>query len=370
MQLGPCRCRSLFPGLHTSASNQTERRETSMDLDTRPILFVVGTPRSGTSLLQTLLVCHPEATPIPESYVFADLTPTIGRADGLPPLLRRAIPETLSVQAAERHLAGLKNRRPPPDLDWGQLIRASMASGQVHTGQLIQRFLAAYATANTRLLIEKTPAHLYFIDEIRRILPQAQFIQIVRDPRAVVYSFAEMIRSARNESAPLYGLARAWRTGVETGRRQGIPFVRYEDLVRDPHAVIMPIAERLNLNFPARYLEQQSRVSDQTRPSEDQWNMQTRQPITQQRIHRYRDHLATDDVRLVETICAKELARYGYERTESPLSSHRVRREQITFMTGRVMKGIQQLRRKLAARIRHSQIARLHPTPFTSDRRS
>ncbi len=319
-----------------------------------PILFIVGTPRSGTSLLQTLLACHPQTRPIPESYLFADLTPTVGQANGLPPTWRRPIPTTLSVPAAQRFITGLRQRRVPDYIDWSQFISDCTIGDRVNIAQLVRYFFALHATGNSQLIIEKTPTHLYFIDEICTLLPDARFVQIVRDPRDQICSFADMIRSARGSSPSLYDLSRAWRIGVEIGRRHGIRFVRYEDLVRNPFAVVEPIAKWMGLAFEPAYLERQTEVSDQTRPSNAHWNMRTRRPITQQRISRYRTDLSPLDIRLVETVCRNHMTTYGYTPTSDPLATHLMLRQQLAHAVRRTGLGCKQGIRSALARIKHS----------------
>jgi tetratricopeptide (TPR) repeat protein len=113
----------------------------------RPV-FVLGMPRSGTSLVEQILACHPQVAGAGELTELGQAAIDLGRAQGdrFPASLRHATPAVLEA-AAEAYL--------------GRLERAS-------TGAL--------------RVIDKTPANHLFIGFVQCLFPNARIIHCVRHP--------------------------------------------------------------------------------------------------------------------------------------------------------------------------------------------
>lgn len=109
--------------------------------------------------------------------------------------------------------------------------------------QVILSSVAAKPSART--VLEKTPSNSLCVGLINRLVPDARFIHVVRDPRQVVGSLLEARHSWADASwAPgrPASAARLWRRHFE-GARQAAAFgpdryleLRYEDLKKDPVA--------------------------------------------------------------------------------------------------------------------------------------
>ena len=148
-------------------------------------VFLVGCPRSGTTLLQNMLMAHSSITSFPESHFFTQgfggnrlqrLQKNIKRGYHLHDTL---LPWLDQVQA-KLHLS-------PHNL-YSAWSRSSV----------IQQFAVQLdrwtAEQNKSLWIEKTPMHLDHMHQISRYLPDARFIHIIRDGHAVVASLYDVTR--------------------------------------------------------------------------------------------------------------------------------------------------------------------------------
>jgi hypothetical protein len=195
-------------------------------------IFVVGSPRSGTSWLQGLLAEHPVLASPPESYLFPDfLGPceahwhaSVGRnrsshdagADG------NGLDELLDREAFVEWMRNL----------YGEARRAAL---ELKPGA-------------TRLL-EKTPDNARHLPLIREIVPDACFVHIVRDPKDVVASLLERHRRPFGEWAPsdVLTATRIWLGNVSAALRDGDPTdtlpIRYEDLKADAHKVLQRVTD-------------------------------------------------------------------------------------------------------------------------------
>jgi hypothetical protein len=138
--------------------------------------FLVGCPRSGTTLLQSMTARHPAVFSFPESHYFHKVR---GRFGVRPP--GRAV----SPRAAARTLDALaealgRNERPPVPRWWPFIG----LYGRAFVSLVDQATVAAGAMT----WLEKSPVHLRYIDTIARVVEGSRFIHQLRDGRDVVAS--------------------------------------------------------------------------------------------------------------------------------------------------------------------------------------
>lgn len=115
------------------------------------------------------------------------------------------------------------------------------------------RRAALEARPGASRLLEKTPANARHLDLIRRIVPGARFVHIVRDPRKAIASMIEKSRRPFGDWAPrevLRGTA-LWRTHVAAALRDARPedtiLVHYEALREDVRGELRRLADFLDL---------------------------------------------------------------------------------------------------------------------------
>ena len=154
-------------------------------------IFVVGASRSGTNLVRALLNAHSTLWISGETHYFDDLRPRLP-GNGTEPLAGE------DRERCERYFLALSHRA------FGQA--GDPGESRFDRGEL--RALAgelggsgdAYFEALCRLRAgrhgrerwgEKTPRHVYRIDELLTVFPEAKVVCLVRDPRAVVASYKD-----------------------------------------------------------------------------------------------------------------------------------------------------------------------------------
>lgn len=136
-------------------------------------VFLVGAPRSGTTILQSLLASHPKITSFPETkffhYLWADR-------------LKSKLPDRL-----HRWLHQEINR---PDLyNESEIYSRQLTSDRIKWFVGILDRLAI--EEGNQIWLEKTPEHSYFIKDILNYLPDAKFIHLVRNPLDVIASMRQ-----------------------------------------------------------------------------------------------------------------------------------------------------------------------------------
>jgi len=202
-------------------------------------IFIVGCPRSGTTLVQAMLARHPDVLTLPETAFFerlcGDLKWRWGDRDARQP--RRRLRQRLGIvhKRARLELRALQ----------GKLLNdRERLSWPLRTESCVSRFvdlLDTRAQAEGRAAwVEKTPYHLLYIPEIERYIPGARFVHVIRPGEDVLASIADANLRYENNNAFSGGTVqwsqrwnRAARIHCEYAERAHHHFVFLDDLTRD-----------------------------------------------------------------------------------------------------------------------------------------
>jgi hypothetical protein len=283
-----------------------------MTATARPI-FVVGCPRSGTTMLQLMLHAHRRIAIPPETRFlltaywqrrqFGDLS----RADN-----RRRLARWI-VDRRESRFQDL-------GLDGAEIVRR-ITDGPGTLGSALGTVFQAYAERFGKPRWgDKRPAYLQNLDVILRLFPDAQIINVVRDGRACVASLKEMSWHTQD----VYGTVAAWARAVDEARRAARRLgpgqwhqLRYEDLVADPHAELAAICAFLGEEYDPAMAEP-SAVSGVAVPAFKTWHRLTHGPVTTQRVQSWQERLTPAEIALCETALGSRLRACGYHLAGAP----------------------------------------------------
>jgi hypothetical protein len=194
-------------------------------------IFIVGCPRSGTTLLRNLLRSHPHITFPRESHFI----PSFYRAYGDP------LDEREALEVANRILALSWFKR------WQLDLTPDRFSGCRSFRAIVETLFDAWARKEGKPRWgDKTPHYVTEIPTLLELFPEAKIIHIYRDGRDVALSWLR----ARLEPGNLYMAARLWRTAVAAARRVGAVApaetfleVRYETLLAELPETMRGICE-------------------------------------------------------------------------------------------------------------------------------
>ena len=217
-------------------------------------VFVLGCPRSGTTLLYHMLLSSGNfAVYRAESQVFNLLEPRFG---GLSHAANRR-----RLLAAWRDTELFRRT----GLDWNEVNEEVMAKCR-NGGDFLRIIMQSMAQQQgVERWADCTPEHLLYLHRIKRTIPEALVIHIIRDGRDVALSLEKQAwikpfvwdRRKTLEVAALYW---DWivRKGRKDGRSLGFDYieVRYEDLVRDPRGVLPTLGEFVGQELDYDKIEQ------------------------------------------------------------------------------------------------------------------
>lgn len=294
--------------------------------------FIVGSGRSGTTLLQSLLSGHPRLTVPPETHY-----------------MKRAMSW------------GADARDAPADFDafwadltgWSRfadlgvdaddvLARLDRCGGRTFRGVLLA-MLAAYGGAHGAARTgEKTPSHYRHVGRLLSWYPQARVLFVRRDPRAVIASHLptpwvtgqmrppSRLASFSRRSRLVHVAERAalWRQAngrflAACEHDPRVHVVAYEALVTAPHEELEAVCDFLGERYEAAMLADRGGTA---RPGEalaergdgfQDWRRGHRaaagSAVTRSGLAKWRTALSALEVAMVEAVCGPTMRPAGYE---------------------------------------------------------
>ena len=297
-----------------------------MSPTTPPAPFIVGVPRSGTTLLRLMLDAHPDLAIPAETHFLPALIRTWRRmeADGADEAERRRQVFELITDHRRWPDWGIEADALMTELERRRPLTLADAARSVHLVHAAHQGKPRWG--------DKSTAYLARMPRIQSALPEARFVHLVRDGRDVALSLAEVSWGTDD----LEQAARQWAEGIGLARRRAARLTpdsymeaRYEDLVSDPEPVLRRICELIDLGWdPAmlRYHEQAAeRMSDVVRDvprvkggvitAEERARQHelVAGPPTTERTARWRAEMPDPDRRRFEELAGEMLRDLGYE---------------------------------------------------------
>lgn len=272
-----------------------------------PPIFVVGTPRSGTTLLSEILDAHSRLAVSPETHYYNAFARDCEQVDCLQSAdSRRAYVRKLVDSAAVEQM----------DLaeDVGEQILEALAEGEPSHRDVLDTLLSAYARARgADRWAEKTPRHLEWVPTIREDFPEARFVCVVRDARDVALS-----REAAGWSPSVWETVRDWRrharlrSEFEDRWPEAFRTLRYEDLLEDPASELESLCPFLELGYEEEMLAFHETDSRTFEAEAEPWKQKATQPIDPSNKEKWRDRMPRRDRWIVEHLASEELRELGY----------------------------------------------------------
>ena len=268
-------------------------------------VFIIALPRSGTSWLQGMLGFLPEIATVRETHL----------VDGY---LRHLIKSWHNEQQdlAPDGLKAILN-----ETEFYDCLK-------VFSDRILNKFLDFNPDAE--IILEKTPDNLNFVDLIHRLYPQAYFVHLIRDPRAVVASHLAL----KQEQWGWVGveqnhldIALKWNQGMqkrdraETLVRERFLEVRYEDLKSDRAEVLSNITSFLGLNYTKDQLNDLIPQASAVELDRSKAKFPLHNPLFDTRpnffrrgeIDGWKQELTTNQIIDIEGVCIQLMLKHRYQ---------------------------------------------------------
>ena len=283
-------------------SGRLERPETTEG----PAFLIVGTSRSGTTLVQRLAWGLDGVRVPPETHFFGRYVRLLLDAQTFPL-------DEAAIRAEVARFGKLGTSR-------GLAVDADCVVEDLHgtcgsPWELFGAFVREMA-GPAGLYGEKTPEHLRCWEALTRRAPALRLICVVREPRAVVASNLEVPFAPKS----IAWLSERWKLDqslAAAARSRLGPerclVLRYEDVVADPDRATATMGAFLGAAVGAG----EERVggdepAPRTHMEWEWWKDRAAGPVTDQRIDAWRERLTPSQAELILAICGGSMGRFGY----------------------------------------------------------
>ncbi len=296
------------------------------------LLFVVGASRSGTTMLNRIMGQHPAILALNELHFFGELwdprqpDPNWTRAtaeDATAVLLQRVrhgifsgMPDADTREEAGRLITDLYQQQPTDNFSAAALFRHVLSHLPERDGEI--------------LITDQTPRNIFYAAELLEQFPGSRVVQIVRDPRAVLFSqrkrWTKKWRGAA--SMPWKNVLRVlvnyhpltmiklWSKAVRQGHKlkdhPRYHELKFESLTQEPEEQLTALCSFLGIPFDERMLD-----VPQVGSSHSQHNFEKR-GISASYSADWRNHLPKGDILIAEKAAAGLMQELGYDAIARP----------------------------------------------------
>ena len=277
-----------------------------MALAERPF-FIVGNPRSGTTLMRFMLSSHPRIYIPEETGFLVKLSPLAGRR-----LSRAEVKKTV-----ER--IGRMNVEWLDVVDDHDRFYDSLPEPRL-TYLLDQLYRIRTRPYNAERWGDKGPAYVAHIPALNKIFPDAQFIHMVRDGRDSTVSALQRWKASMRYLDTYY-VMKNWVRNVSAGLaaeewlgNDRYLEIRYERLVSEPESTLHQICEFLGEKFDPAMLNH-PRFAQECKNVAGHYEVYA--PTTTKSVSRWQNDMPEFEQKVSWRVAGEVLEKLGYEKPES-----------------------------------------------------
>ncbi len=229
------------------------------EINKLPVFFILGRPRSGTTLLRTLFDAHPNVIIPPECKFILDLYPKYGKKKNWS---QKDLEEFYNDLIGQWRFDTWK-------ID-GEKLKSDLAAyvGKNDYSTICKVVYLHYSSffekENILWIGDKNPGYTIYSERLLKIFPQAKFIQIIRDYRDNYVSVKDV-----DFELPIPSLvATKWRLFYNRVKKASAKYpdrfitVKYEDLCDDPERYMNDLCDFLGLEYRPEVLNFHEKKDD------------------------------------------------------------------------------------------------------------
>ncbi|CAF1499918.1 unnamed protein product [Adineta steineri] len=270
--------------------NETRRRNYDSS-SLKPIIFIGGMPRSGTTLMRAILDSHPSVRCGEET---------------------RVIPRMLSMRAAWKKST----------IEWNRLLSGGMTESILDSA--VRAFvyeILIHHSQSADILCDKDPFVIKYSSYVSSLFPNSKFLLLIRDGRAVIHSVMTRKVTITGFSLTDYRQnLKIWNKGMETMYEEceqigpdRCQMVYYEQLVLQPKKTIGNILKFLNISWVDSVLHHEEFIGKKISLSKTEHSTdQVIKPINLEALTKWFSHIPAHVKRDVDSL-APMLKRLGYD---------------------------------------------------------
>ncbi|MBK9358135.1 MAG: sulfotransferase [Bacteroidales bacterium] len=281
-----------------------------------PMFFIIGRPRSGTTMLRMLFEAHPHVIIPPESPFIISLYKKYGKVRVWDDAVIQSFTDDLMKQryfdkwlvSKEELLAHLLKVR-------GECTFQTMVK------QVCLAYQSVYNKQTIQLIGDKNPYYSLYIRRIHKLFPEAKIIHLTRDYRDNYLSLINVNFEVPIVPLVVYRWKFAWRlAGKLKKQHSGLVYsLRYEDLAVNPETEFGKLCNFLGIEFDPsvmKFYEKKPEVEKAYAGSNDinVIHKSLLNPISTSRMNLWKTQMTPKQIHIAEIVAGKTGEIAGYER--------------------------------------------------------
>jgi len=222
----------------------------------RPIIFIGGYGRSGTTLMRALIGTHPNVSCVPESKI---------------------IPDLLEFIENKRYSIGFIDDLAHAGITENMLDMAT--ANFIYT-------LTELQNSNTEFQCTKDPNNVKHMVYLKKIFPNAKIVYMVRDGRDVAVSYMKQYNESLNyKNMKIHTFSWSIFNKIVGDQcnalgKSSCLMVKYEELVLELEKTMKKVVDFLNLTWTDNFLKHERFIGDKVKVSDTEWSTdQIKKPI-------------------------------------------------------------------------------------------
>ena len=290
------------------------------------LFFIVGNSRSGTTLIARILKRHPLIHVLNETHFMEEFSRerqkfSLLREHDLLKLMNKM----LAIQRKDYYRKAEDDEYPE---DAKKIISLLRKQSKTDFAVLNRLFFEYEAERHGKVRAgDQTPCHLFYIHELLKMYPKAKFIQMIRDPRAILCSQKHKWKAGLLRGQPRFEVLRTflnyhpitttliWKKTIQAGLKaqqtestNSIKTVIFERLVERPRKEIRELCDFLQIYFYQDMInvsvEMSSNITDEGCKG-----------ISKSVSERWIDKLSETEVFITEKLAGCQMRTLGYSPT-------------------------------------------------------
>lgn len=281
-----------------------------------PFFFIIGRPRSGTTLLRLLFEAHPNLLIPPESPFIIILYKKYGKVTAWNQgIIREFCDDLYKQRYFEKWL-----------IDKDELLGKLMQyNGETTFRSMVKQVYLSYKSVYEKkdivMIGDKNPMYSLYSSRIHKLYPDSKIIHITRDYRDNYLSLVNV-----NFEVPIvpivvyrwkYALHKMWK--LKKKHPELVYSIKYEDLVADPEHNCRMLCDFLNIEFDPSVLAFYKKKSEVEKiysgdEGVNQIHKSLFNPISTERMNKWQTEMTARQIKVADLVIGKTAEKAGYKR--------------------------------------------------------
>jgi len=280
--------------------------------------FILGNPRSGTTLFRLMLNSHPSIVVPPESGFMQWWYNKYGNTTKLDfdniVFIEKLVKDILSSKKIEEWSLTTN--------DLIDIIPDNRPKNYAEFCVLVYKLYGISKGKKDFIIGDKNNYYINHLDVLNKIYPQAKYIHLVRDGRDVASSYLNLnkidSKSVYKPNLPvdIEDIANEWKNNVDAIdsfiKQKSSLKVKYESLITKPEETLRIVTDFLQIDYSHEMLNYYNKDNFDEPNSTIDWKKKTMKKVDSSNLNKYKKVLSIEQINKFNNIAATTLKRNEY----------------------------------------------------------